>query len=266
MNKYAISSEFRKICVQKDNHKRLIMLLSDNSEVAITVYGCFIKNKDVVMLLNQNTELRVIEQYLNQYEPDIICMTCDQYLEMIAYRPLQKLIKKFYEFSMEYSHFLFYDRKFISEGELLSQEFALLLPTSGSTGVGKMVALSYQNLRSNAQAIIEALNIQAGDNGALMLPMTYAYGLSVVNSYLMADGNILLPPGSMLEKKYWDYLEENQVNSFCGVTYMYEIMKRLKIFEREWKDLQLITQAGGALNINMKRYLLDWVKIHSEKY
>lgn len=108
---------------------------------------------------------------------------------------------------------------------------ALLITTSGSVGNGKVVALSYDNLRKNAEAIIQSLEIDHHDMAGLLLPISYVYGLSVVNSHLLADAEILLPPGNMFQASYWNYLEEMKVSSFCGVPYTYEIMSRLRILE-----------------------------------
>ena len=49
------------------------------------------------------------------------------------------------------------------------------------------------------------------------------------------------------------------MTSFCGVPYTYEILDCLKILSRPWKELRLLTQAGGAMSREMKRKLLAWI-------
>ena len=49
----------------------------------------------------------------------------------------------------------------------------------------------------DAQAIIKSLEIDENDSAGVLLPVSYVYGLSVVNSHLLAGGSLLLPAGSM---------------------------------------------------------------------
>ena len=82
--------------------------------------------------------------------------------------------------------------------------------------------------------------------------------LSVI-SHLLADAELLLPQGNMFQREYWDFLEEHRVTSFCGVPYTYEILDCLRILSRPWKELRLLTQAGGAMSCEMKQKLLEWI-------
>lgn len=54
----------------------------------------------------------------------------------------------------------------------LDDNTALLITTSGSVGNGKVVALSYDNLRKNAEAIIQSLEIDYHDMAGLLLPIS----------------------------------------------------------------------------------------------
>ena len=57
----------------------------------------------------------------------------------------------------------------------------------------------------DAQAIIKSLEIDENDRAGVMLPISYVYGLSVVNSHLLADAELLLPQGNMFQREYWDF-------------------------------------------------------------
>lgn len=63
-------------------------------------------------------------------------------------------------------------------------DLALLLQTSGSTGQGKGVRLSGAALSANAATIADYLGLTAQDRAALILPLHYSYGRSVLNSHL----------------------------------------------------------------------------------
>lgn len=111
----------------------------------------------------------------------------------------------------------------------------------------------------DAEAIIKSLEIDENDSAGVLLPVSYVYGLSVVNSHLLAGGSLLLPAGSMFQRGYRDFLEACGVTSFCGVPYTYEILDWLRILSRPWKKLRLLTQAGGAMSRDMKQKLLEWI-------
>lgn len=57
----------------------------------------------------------------------------------------------------------------------------------------------------------------------------------------------------------YDDLALLMVTSFCGVPYTYEILDYLRILSRPWKELRLLTQAGGAMSREMKQKLLEWI-------
>ena len=72
----------------------------------------------------------------------------------------------------------------------LHPDLALLLSTSGSTGSPKLVRLSRDNVLSNAAAIASYLHLTPADRAATSLPLHYCYGLSVLNSHLVAGAGV----------------------------------------------------------------------------
>ena len=88
----------------------------------------------------------------------------------------------------------------------LHPDLAVLLSTSGSTGSPKLVRLSHENLRSNAESIASYLGLTPDDRAATTLPMHYCYGLSVVNSHLLVGASLLLTEASVVDERFWDGL------------------------------------------------------------
>lgn len=126
-------------------------------------------------------------------------------------------------------------------------ELALLLSTSGSTGSPKLVRLSRENVRSNAISIADYLDLTPQDRAATTLPMQYCYGLSVVNSHLMAGASLLLTDRSVVEPEFWDEFEAAGTTSFAGVPFTFDLLDSTGFAERELPSLRYITQAGGRL-------------------
>jgi acyl-CoA synthetase (AMP-forming)/AMP-acid ligase II len=129
----------------------------------------------------------------------------------------------------------------------LHPELALLLTTSGSTGSPKLVRLTARNLESNALAIAEYLRIGPSERAVQSLPLHYSYGLSVLNSHLVAGGTVVLTPHSFMRPEFWRDADEQSATSFAGVPYMYETLHRLRFEPASHPSLRTYTQAGGGL-------------------
>lgn len=129
----------------------------------------------------------------------------------------------------------------------LHPDLALLLPTSGSTGSPKLVRLSHQNLKSNAEAIVEYLAITAQDRAISSLPLHYSYGLSVLNSHLRAGASVILTDMSVTQPEFWSLFRRKRATSIAGVPYSYELFERIGLRDDPPETLRVMTQAGGRL-------------------
>ena len=130
----------------------------------------------------------------------------------------------------------------------LHPELALLASTSGSTGSPKLVRLSRTNVESNAIAIADYLNLGVADRAATTLPLHYCYGLSVVNSHLVAGGSVVLQSHSVVDDAFWSVFDAAQATSFAGVPYTFDLLDAAGFAERSTPSLRYVTQAGGRLD------------------
>lgn len=129
----------------------------------------------------------------------------------------------------------------------LHPELALLLSTSGSTGSPKLVRLSLANLQSNAKAIADYLGIRAADRAATTLPMSYCYGLSVINSHLAQGAALVLTDLSVVDPCFWELFNTHGGTSFAAVPYTFELLDRVGFEDMDLPHLRYVTQAGGRL-------------------
>ena len=129
----------------------------------------------------------------------------------------------------------------------LHPDLALLLSTSGSTGSPKLVKLTRKNLHENAKSIAEYLGIEASDKAIATLPFNYSYGISIVNSHLLAGAALILTDESLMSRDFWTLLKEKEASTFGGVPYTYQMLKRLRFSRMELPSLRYLTQAGGRL-------------------
>ena len=62
------------------------------------------------------------------------------------------------------------------------EDLAVILYTSGTTGVPKGVALSHSNLESNARSAASLFELDREDWAVAVLPMSHSYGLTLMNA------------------------------------------------------------------------------------
>ncbi len=136
----------------------------------------------------------------------------------------------------------------------LHPSLALLLPTSGSTGTSKWVRISYSNLESNAKSIIDYLDIKHSDKAITSLPSFYSYGLSVINTHFAAGAAVVNCEHSILDRQFWQVVEQLNVTSFSGVPFTYQMLKKMRFNWAKYPSLKTLTQAGGKLEPELTSY------------
>ena len=126
-------------------------------------------------------------------------------------------------------------------------ELALLLSTSGTTGSAKLVRLSYDNVRSNAEAIADYLRITRDHVALSTLPLHYSYGLSVLTSHLVAGASVVLTDESVTCCALWEEAARAGVTSFAGVPHTYDLLETSGSVDRLPPTLRHATVAGGRM-------------------
>jgi acyl-coenzyme A synthetase/AMP-(fatty) acid ligase len=127
------------------------------------------------------------------------------------------------------------------------EDLALLLSTSASTGSPKLVRLSAGAVEANAVSIALYLELGPEERAIASLPFHYSYGLSVLNSHLLAGGAVVLPKGGVMQAGFWSAFERHDCTSFAGVPYSYELLRRSGWHPGGLSSLRTMTQAGGGL-------------------
>lgn len=136
----------------------------------------------------------------------------------------------------------------VGPGPPLFPGLSLLLSTSGSTGSPKFARLTKRAVAANAASIAEALGITAEHRPVAHLPVHYSYGLSVINSHLHVGAAILLLESSMVSAGFWQAIREYEADSFSGVPYNYQMLRRLGLAKVNVPSIRIMTQAGGKLD------------------
>lgn len=143
---------------------------------------------------------------------------------------------------------------------------SLLLSTSGSTGSVKLVRLSMGNVVNNARSISQALHLNEAERPITSLPIHYSYGLSVLNSHLLAGAEITLTDEKILSSKFWDTFRARECTSLAGVPYSYQILRRLGLDQLKIPSLRHLTQAGGKLAKEQVAFFAEWAAGHDVSF
>jgi len=210
--------------------RSLVFLVCKNTYAAVAGYVGFLRKKVVPVLLSHTIDPDLYQNLVEVYRP--------QY----TWCPV--------EFGTEKGIFESEGYKLIStrsDAPSMDDELAIMLTTSGSTGSPKFVRQTYQNIQSNTESIVEYLGIVPGDRAITTLPMNYTYGLSIVQSHLMAGATLILTEMTFFDRGFWNLFRESQATTFGAVPYTYQMLDKLRFLRMDLPSLRYITQAGGRL-------------------
>ncbi len=230
--------------IRSDN-KKLALLLCDNSLKSVLIYVSILKSGNAVFPVNTKMDQTLKKSLIDIYKPEIIFST----------DPVDFLAGDYKKITVD-SEISYYLSSGLN-GKEIFRDVALLLSTSATTGSPKLVKLSYSNIQSNAESIAEYLNITSDERPITSLPMSYSFGISVINSHLLKGAKILCSNKSMVMREFWNTFNKNGCTSFSGVPYNYQMLQRLKFDRMELPTLRTLTQAGGRLSEEFIKFFYE---------
>src|SRR5215470_2095567 len=213
--------------------RSLVMLLAQNRYECVVSYLAALQSGTPLLLVDATLNPELLAQLIETYHPAYI-YACSSDRAMVGYTLKGTSPLTVWERESKES--------FVVHGSL-----ALLLNTSGSTGSPKLVRLSRENLQANAASIASYLNLSAAERPITSLPMSYSYGLSVINSHLCAGATLVLTDHGVLRREFWDIIDQCSCTSFAGVPYSYQMLLQTGLLTKRGATLRTLTQAGGAL-------------------
>ncbi|WJG10576.1 AMP-binding protein [Aliiglaciecola sp. LCG003] len=220
--------------------KQLILLKAANTSATLIAYLSCLRLGHAIMLVNPDIEELQLNHIQQNFSASLlVCGTENQTTKLIKYQNTQPVTRA---------------------------ELALLLPTSGSTGGAKHVALSYQNLDANAESIGQYLPIEANDLTLCALPFFYSYGLSVINSHLRKGACCVFTRSSPMTREYWQLFELHKISSFAGVPFVYDMLLRLRFTQKDLPHLRYFTQAGGKLDEEKVKILANYARSNGKQF
>ena len=127
-------------------------------------------------------------------------------------------------------------------------DLAVLMPTSGSTGVPRLVMVSHGNLIANTEAIIRSQHLATDEKAMLIMPVSYCFGASIMHTHLYQGGGVVFDSRFMFPDKVLHAINQYGCTTFAGVPTVYNILLRRSHLESiGLPGLRRFLQAGGAL-------------------
>jgi len=249
--------ELQTACASVLSHvdsRRLVFCLCTNEKGSLLGYTAFLDGGVVPLLLDATLECGLLAALIDSYKPDYLWLPHGMIDEFSDFGHMAdcwgySLLKTPY-----------------NNVYPLHDELALLLTTSGSTGSPKLVRQSYANIRANTESIVKYLQLDAKERPITTMPMSYTYGLSIINSHLWVGASIILTQRTLMQREFWHQLREYAATSFGGVPYIYEMLEKLRFFRMYLPELRTMTQAGGKLSPELHRKFAEYAKDYGKKF
>ena len=254
--KYYEITELKKKLESHIKQKSLTMIISENTAGSLMGYSALSMLDVLLMPISDDISNERFEKLLSKYCPNFLW--CKKNFN-------KQITSKFFEILLEYQNYVLLRSKKEKKIRINSNLF-ILLSTSGSIGDPKCVKLSYQNVIKNSHSINKYLNLNFNDRTVTTMPWHYSYGMSIINTHIMNGASILVSDNSIVEKNFWDLLNEISITNFNGVPFTYEILKKIGINKLKKLNLKFITQAGGKMNSSLSDELTVICKINKIKF
>lgn len=219
--------------------RALVFLVCRNDPESIAAYIGLMRAGAVVFPINRGAESQHLAPLIDAFRPSFIVGPADEDFGGVSIGKVGGYGVFATELDIDYP---------------MHPDLALLLTTSGSTGSRSLVRLSHRNLQSNAHAIARYLGITEADRPITTMPMSYSYGLSIINSHLVKGAALILNEHSMVSPEFWKTVKTERATTFGGVPFIFDILKKLRFNKMALPDLRYLTQAGGG----MDHKLAEW--------
>ncbi len=233
--------------------RKFTFCLCENTLGSFVGYVAFMTHKVPTVLLDASKDIDIIEDLIEHYQPQYVWCPTKRTRDLGSGIPV-----------MEYE-----DYTLLQTGKQeyeIHPDVLLCLTTSGTTGSPKLVKLTEKNLRSNAEAIAEYLEISEKERAITSLPMYYSFGMSVINSHLIKGATLLLTDKAVIQREFLTFLKEGKATSIAGVPYTYEMLRRLRFLKMDLPELKTMIQAGGKLNANIVKEYVEAAQASGKEF
>lgn len=135
--------------------------------------------------------------------------------------------------------------------EISDDDDAMIVYTSGTTGLPKGVVHTHRSLGAQCSAMVEAWAWTAADRIVCVLPLHHVHGLVNVTFTSLSVGAVLETPGGFDAIKTWERLASGDVTIFMAVPTIYSRLVRA------WLDADEATKARWSSRAALLRLMVS---------
>ncbi len=220
---------------KKIKSRSLILILAGNNYETISSYIGLMNKESAILIIDKNISQNFLYDIVKRYKPNYIFL------------PKQNTFLNNYRIFHNFKNYKILKKK-INNPIKLNNELAILLTTSGTTGSKKFVKQTYKNYKDNSKKIINSIGIKKDSSVITTLPISYTFGLSIINTHLLSGASIILNEFSILNKEFWSLYHKFKPKNFYGVPFIFEMIERIGFTKLFTNNLGVIANAGGKLN------------------
>lgn len=199
----------------------------------------FCKGKRVILAAAGNAEF--VYQYFGTHLAGGICVPIDPDTKPARREYIERLVN--------------------GDCELVNEDAADIMFTTGTTGAPKGVVLTQENIAASARNINAYIGNDAEDVELLALPVSHSFGLGRLRCVLSKGGTIVLLGTFANVKRFYAALDEYHVTGFGMVpaSWAYlKMMSRDKI-RNYVEQLKYIEIGSSFMSVEDKKLLIEWL-------
>lgn len=129
-----------------------------------------------------------------------------------------------------------------------SDELAVLLYTSGTSGKPKGVMLSHGNIAANVEQCMEWVDFNERDVILGVLPQFHVFGLTALTLLPLSHGLKVIFTARFMPRKIVQLMKRHRPTAFMGIASMYTALLNVKEQTAEdWSSLRFVVSGGEPL-------------------
>ncbi|MEM7563781.1 MAG: class I adenylate-forming enzyme family protein [Pseudomonadota bacterium] len=146
----------------------------------------------------------------------------------------------------------------LKTADISEHDPAVIVFTSGSSGLPKGVCLSHKNLYTIDRAVIQHMPIHSTDIYLMVVPLHYVHGLMQLTVHLLAGASLHFHDNFVFPTQVVDTLVDQRCTGFSGVPFHFNaLVTRGNLLNRKLPDLRWVTVTGGKLAADAILTILD---------
>jgi len=244
-----------------------VALILDNSIEFIISYYAILKTGAIVVPINTGIDSLEIHQILKDCSPKIVFLQNKTLTKLIddsgsTINKFQLVLTGSSEINYEYTLLnAIFETNISTQSpdiSVIDIDTASIIYTSGSTGMPKGVMLTHLNIVSNTRSIVQYLNMKKADRCLIILPFSYVFALSLLNTHFSISATVILDNRFTFPNVILKTMIEEKATIFAGVPATYSILiNKSSLPKKIFPYLRYLLQAGGHLSADIKKQLIQ---------